>query len=76
MDDTFLFTVDADVVEFGRLSQAVRLEREQATHYYSVCDCEGNELAIFYTWDAAARFHERYERAAGIDYKPILREMP
>ncbi len=75
MDDTFLFTVDADVVEFGRLSQAVRLEREQATSYFSVCDYEGNERGIFYAFEAAKRFCDKHE-FAGIDYKPILREMP
>ena len=75
MDDTFLFVVDADVVEMPRLSQAVRLEREQATHSYSVCDYLGNERGIFYTMWAATRFQHRYGFAQ-IDCKPILREMP
>ncbi len=75
MDDTFLFTVDADVVEFGRLSQAVRLEREQATHSYSVCDYMGNERGIFYTMEAADRFYSRYGMAC-VEMKPVLTEQP
>ncbi len=75
MDDTFLFTVDADVVEFGRLSQAVRLEREQATHSYSVYDYQGNEKGIFYTWEAAARFCARFLYGT-YSRKPILTEQP
>ncbi len=75
MDDTFLFTVDADVVEFGRLSQAVRLEREQATHSYSVYDYAGTERGIFYTLEAAARFYERHGMYC-VEGKRILREMP
>ncbi len=75
MDDTFLFTVDADVVEFGRLSQAVRLEREQAHWSYSVYDYAGTECGIFYTQEAAFRFCARYNMAT-VEPKRILREMP
>jgi hypothetical protein len=65
----------ADVVEWPRLSQAVRLEREQATHSYSVRDDDGNERGIFYTLEAGLRFAARYNFYA-VDRKPILRQFP
>ncbi len=68
-------SVDCDVVEWPRLSQAVRLEREQATCYYSVCTEVGVEVAIFYTLEAAGRFCSRYGYPA-FSRKNILREMP
>ncbi len=74
-DDTEYETTQCDVVEWPRLSQAVRLEREAATCYYSVCTEAGAEVAIFYTWEAAGRFCSRYDYPA-FSRKNILREMP
>jgi hypothetical protein len=65
--------VEADVVEWPKLSQAMRLERERAEHAYSVCDVDGTEKYICYTWEAALRFSTRYGYPQ-IDRKRILRE--
>jgi len=71
--DEFIAVVQADVVEWPRLSQAVRLEREAATEYYSVWKpLDGNETAIFYTLEAAERYAIRND--CFIDRKPILRQ--
>ncbi len=75
MQDQFDSIVHADVVEWPRLSQAVRLEREAATHSCHVYDVAGHERGIFYSEEAALRFlvkhgFHSYER------KNILREMP
>ena len=73
--DDYHVIVDAEVVEFPRLSLAVRLEREQATCYYSVRDDDGVERGIFYTLEAGLRFATRHSFYA-VDRKNILREMP
>ncbi len=75
MQDQFDAVVHAECVEWPRLSQAVRLEREAATISYSVCAETGSEIAIFYTSEAAERFCSRYGYAFYCG-KSILRELP
>ncbi len=75
VDTVFRDIVLCDVVEWPRLSQAVRLEREQATHSCHVYDVAGHERGIFYSEEAALRFlvkhgFHSYER------KRILTELP
>lgn len=79
-NDEFLFVADADVVEWPRLSQQVRLERKQATHSYHVMDWNPiltminySEVAVFYSLDAAIRFCKRYKYSQ-VEQRQILRQ--
>jgi hypothetical protein len=71
--DQYLAVANADVVEWPRLSQQVRLEREQAAHSYHVLDSEGRERGIFYTKEAAIRFCDRFWFKQ-FEKRPILKQ--
>jgi hypothetical protein len=68
----YIATVSADVVEWPRLSQQVRLERKQAGYSFHVLDSAGRERGIFYNLFMAETFCERHGFET-IEGRPILR---
>ena len=65
--DQFLAIAHADVVEWPKNSQVIRMEKEQATVSYHVMrqgidgiEGEPEEVAIFYTMERAVQFCDKY----------------
>lgn len=75
IDEYFDDIVACDVVEWPRLSQQVRLEKQHATTSLHVMDHDGNERGIFYALDVAAGFCDRYG-FSHIEPRKILKETP